>query len=66
MKKNFKNFLIGKMKIINYLIQYILIKLFFFICKIIGYKNASNLGELIGKKLVQNLNQKKLLKEILI
>ena len=38
------------MKIINYFLQYIFIKLFFFICKIIGYKKASNLGELIGEK----------------
>ena len=37
------------MKIINYLLQYILIKLFFFICKIIGYKKASIFGELLGK-----------------
>ena len=49
------------MKIINYLIQYILIKLFFFICKIIGYKNASNLGELIGKKVGPKFKSKKII-----
>ena len=49
------------MKIINYLIQYILIKLFFFICKIIGYKKASNLGELIGKKVGPKFKSKKII-----
>ena len=49
------------MKIINYLIQYILIKLFFFICKIIGYKKASNLGELIGKKFGPKFKSKKII-----
>ncbi len=46
-----------------YLIEFILIKLFFFILIIIGYKNGSNLGDFIGrlfgpifrsKKLIQN------------
>ena len=49
------------MKIINYLIQYILIKLFFFICKIIGYKKASNLGKLIGKKVGPKFKSKKII-----
>ena len=49
------------MKIINYLLQYILIKLFFFICKIIGYKKASNLGELIGKKIGPKFKSKKII-----
>ena len=49
------------MKIVNYLIQYILIKLFFFICKIIGYKNASNLGELIGKKVGPKFKSRKII-----
>ena len=49
------------MKIINYLLQYILIKLFFFICKIIGYKKASNLGELIGKKVGPKFKSKKII-----
>ena len=39
------------MKIIKYLIEFVFIITFFFIFKIIGYKNASNLGELIGKKI---------------
>ncbi len=46
-----------------YLIEFILIKLFFFILIIIGYKNGSNLGDFIGrffgpifrsKKLIEN------------
>ena len=49
------------MKIINYLLQYILIKLFFFICKIIGYKKASNLGEFIGKKVGPKFKSKKII-----
>ena len=49
------------MKIINYLLQYILIKLFFFICKIIGYKKASNLGELIGEKSWSKFKSKKII-----
>ena len=49
------------MKIINYFLQYILIKLFFFICKIIGYKKASNLGELIGKKVGPKFKSKKII-----
>ena len=39
------------MKIIKYFFEFILIITFFFIFKIIGYKNASNLGEVIGKKI---------------
>ncbi|MDC0518338.1 lipid A biosynthesis acyltransferase, partial [Candidatus Pelagibacter sp.] len=38
------------MKIIKYLFEFIFIITFFLIFKIIGYKNASNLGELIGRK----------------
>ena len=49
------------MRIIIYLIQYILIKLFFFICKIIGYKKASNFGELIGKKVGPKFKSKKII-----
>ena len=51
------------MKIVNYLIQYILIKIFFFICKIIGYKNASNLGETIGKKVGPIFKSKKIIEK---
>ena len=39
------------MKIIKYFFEFIIILIFFFIFIIIGYKNASNLGEIIGKKL---------------
>ena len=38
------------MKIIKYIFEFIFITTFFFIFKIIGFKNASNLGEIIGKK----------------
>ena len=38
------------MKIIKYFFEFIFIITFFFIFKIIGYKNASNFGGLIGKK----------------
>ncbi len=39
------------MKIIKYFFEFIFIISFFFIFKIIGYKNASNFGELIGKRI---------------
>ncbi len=39
------------MKKIKYFFEFIFIITFFFIFKIIGYKNASNLGEFIGKKI---------------
>ena len=38
------------MKKIKYFIEFILIICFFFIFRIIGYKNASNLGGILGKK----------------
>ena len=50
------------MKIINYFLQYLLIKLFFLICKIIGYRNASNFGKLIGEKIGPYLKSKKIIK----
>ena len=38
------------MKFLKYFIQFVVISLFFFICKIIGYKNSSNLGaSIVGK-----------------
>ena len=39
------------MKIIKYFFEFIFIGIFFLIFKIIGYKNASNLGKFIGKKI---------------
>ena len=39
------------MKIVKYFFEFIFIYILFFIFKIIGYKNASNLGEIIGKKI---------------
>ena len=38
------------MKIIKYLFEFVLISIFFIIFKIIGFRNASNLGEILGKK----------------
>ena len=38
------------MKIIKHFFEFILIVPFFIIFKIVGYKNATNLGEIIGKK----------------
>ena len=39
------------MKIIKYIIEFIFIYILLIIFKIIGYRNASNLGEIIGKKI---------------
>ena len=39
------------MKIIKYFFEFIFIYVFLIIFKIIGYKNASNLGALIGKNI---------------
>ena len=39
------------MKILKYFIEFIFIMTFFFILKLIGYKNSSNLGAFIGKKI---------------
>ena len=50
------------MKIVNYFLQYLLIKLFFLICKIIGYRKASNLGKLVGEKVGPYLKSKKIIK----
>ena len=44
-----------------YLIEFILIKLFFFILIIIGYKNGSNLGDFIGRLFGPLFRSKKLI-----
>ena len=49
------------MKKIFYLIEFILIKLFFFILIIIGYKNGSNLGDFIGRLFGPIFRSKKLI-----
>tara|TARA_B100001250_G_C19738312_1_gene761866 strand:+ start:95 stop:955 length:861 start_codon:yes stop_codon:yes gene_type:complete len=46
-----------------YLIEFILIKLFFFILKIVGYKNGSNVGNFIGRLLGPIFRSKKLIKK---
>ncbi len=48
------------MKIIKYFFQFISIKLFFFIFKLVGYKNASNIGGLIGSKIGPLFKSKKI------
>ena len=54
----FKSLIKKFMKIIKYLLEFIFIIIFFFIFKIIGYKIASSLGDIIGK-LVLFLDQTK-------
>ena len=39
------------MKTIKYFFEFIFVITSFFIFRIVGYKNASNLGEFIGKKI---------------
>ena len=51
------------MKKILYLIEYILIKLFFLILIFIGYKNGSNLGYFVGRLLGPIFRSKKLIKK---
>ena len=51
------------MKSIKYFIQFIIILLLFFIFKILGYKNASNLGSLIGSTVGPFFRSKKLIIE---
>ena len=48
------------MKYIKYFFQFILIKLFFLIFKLVGYKNASNIGGLIGSKIGPLFKSKKI------
>ena len=50
------------MKYIKYFFQFILIKLFFLIFKLIGYKSASNLGGVIGSKIGPIFKSKKIIK----
>ena len=51
------------MKYIKYFFQFILIKLFFLIFKLVGYKNASNIGGLIGSKIGPIFKSKKIITE---
>ena len=51
------------MKIIKYFFEFIIVISLFFIFKIVGLNNASNLGSIIGRFfLVLFLDQKKLVK----
>ena len=49
------------MKKFNHLLQYIFIKIFFFIFKLLGFKNSSSLGNIIGKYLGPIFRSKKLI-----
>ena len=49
------------MKSIKYFFQFIIIFLLFIIFKIVGYKNASNLGGLIGSTIGPFFRSKKLI-----
>ena len=51
------------MKIILYFLQYIFIKLFFLICKIIGFKKASNFGKFVGEKIGPIFKSKEIIKK---
>ena len=51
------------MKNIIYFFQFIFISIFFVIFKLIGYKNASNLGCFLGKKLGPKFRSKKIVEE---
>jgi len=54
------------MKIIIYFVEYIVVKILFFIFKIIGYKNSSNLGFLIGKYFGPLFRSKSLIKNKIV
>ena len=47
------------MKKIIYLVQFLIIKFLFIIFNIIGYKNASNFGALIGRTFGELIRSKK-------
>ena len=51
------------MKIIKYFLQFVLIIILFFIFKLIGYKNASNLGSQIGKIFGKFIRSDKIIKK---
>tara|TARA_B100002052_G_C15879665_1_gene598576 strand:+ start:608 stop:1474 length:867 start_codon:yes stop_codon:yes gene_type:complete len=51
------------MKLIKYFFQYVLIVIIFFVFKIIGYKNASNLGSKIGKLFGKMIRSDKIIKK---
>ena len=51
------------MKKVKYFFQYLIIKVLFFLFKILGYENSSNFGGLIGKIFGIFLKSKKIIKE---
>tara|TARA_Y100000031_G_scaffold125707_1_gene142319 strand:+ start:649 stop:807 length:159 start_codon:yes stop_codon:yes gene_type:complete len=52
------------MKIIKYFFEFVIIISLFCIFKIIGLRNASNLGSILGKLIGPSFRSKKLLKKI--
>ena len=52
------------MKKFFYLIEFILIKLFFFLLRCLGYKIGSNLGYIIGRVIGPIFRPKQLIKKI--
>ena len=51
------------MKKIRYLIEYIFVSLLFILFEIIGYKNSSNFGAIIGKKFGPYIRSKNTIKK---
>ncbi len=51
------------MKYIRYFIEFLIIKIFFFIFKLLGYRKASNFGSLLGKKIGPFLKSKKIIEK---
>ena len=51
------------MKYVRYFFQYLIIKIFFIIFKMIGYSKASNLGEFFGTKVGPLFKSKKIIKK---
>tara|TARA_Y100001958_G_C21157209_1_gene491961 strand:- start:255 stop:1118 length:864 start_codon:yes stop_codon:yes gene_type:complete len=51
------------MKNLKYFLEFIIILIFFFIFKILGYKTASNLGKLIGEIIGPKFRSKKIITE---
>ena len=49
------------MKLVKYFIQFLLISILFMVFKILGYKNASNLGSIIGRNFGKFLRSDKII-----
>ena len=51
------------MKYVRYFFEFLIIQIFFFIFKILGYRKASNLGSVLGKKIGPFLKSKKIIEK---